>query len=242
MHERTATKIALTFIFLLLFGAYYSRAQVEVGSGGIVVLGGCGGTGTPCAINQGGTGASTAPAALANLGGWQVPIFVATPPSGACSTNNQIYYLTTSVPYLEYICQGGTIVQTGGAGSASFSAITNGINTTAAMLVGSGASLGVTGGGTIAATSVNHSLTLTNALASPTSQTFNGSAAITQNLIDPSQTGAQTMQGPLFFNQRRVISTNSVAIRLPCKSFTECTGESFGTASTQRAGFDVCLL
>jgi hypothetical protein len=118
MTTRVAMHKMIVFIVTVLAVGLVApaRAQVEVGSGGIVVLGGCGGTGTPCAIAQGGTGASTAPAALANLGGWQIPIFVATPPSGACSTNNQIYYLTTSVPYLEYICQGGTIVQTGGSG------------------------------------------------------------------------------------------------------------------------------
>ncbi len=42
-----------------------------------------------------------------------------------------------------------------------------------------------------------NALTLTNALATPTSQTFNGSAAITQHVIDPSQTGTQTMSGGL---------------------------------------------
>lgn len=159
MHERTAAKIALAFTFFLLFLGAYSRAQVQVGSGGIVVLGGCGGTGTPCAIAQGGTGASTAPAALANLGGWQVPIFVSTPPSGSCAPNNQIYYLTTSVPYPEYICQGGTIVQTGGGGGGggggSFSALTGGTNINAAMLVGTGASMGTSGTGTIAATTAS---------------------------------------------------------------------------------------
>ena len=53
-----------------------------------------------------------------------------------------------------------TIVDVGGAcgvsgGGAAFSALTSGSNTTAAMLVGTGASLGPTGTGTIAATSID---------------------------------------------------------------------------------------
>jgi hypothetical protein len=44
--------------------------------------------------------------------------------------------------------------QPSSGGSSAFSALTSGTNTTAAMLVGTGASLGVSGSGTIAATSV----------------------------------------------------------------------------------------
>jgi fibronectin-binding autotransporter adhesin len=47
---------------------------------------------------------------------------------------------------------GGTLNASGG-GSSAFSALTSGTNTTAAMLVGTGASLGATGSGTITATS-----------------------------------------------------------------------------------------
>lgn len=50
---------------------------------------------------------------------------------------------------------GTTTITNTGASSAAFSAITSGTNTTAAMLVGTGASLGVTGSGTIAATSLS---------------------------------------------------------------------------------------
>jgi hypothetical protein len=46
-----------------------------------------------------------------------------------------------------------TLASCSGGGSAAFNAITSGTNTSAAMLVGTGASLGVTGSGTISATS-----------------------------------------------------------------------------------------
>lgn len=42
-----------------------------------------------------------------------------------------------------------------GAGGSTFTALTSGTNTTAAMLVGTGATLGPTGSGTLTATSLN---------------------------------------------------------------------------------------
>jgi fibronectin-binding autotransporter adhesin len=51
-----------------------------------------------------------------------------------------------------------TAVSNGGSGVTSFTSISNGTNTTAAMLVGTGASLGVAGTGTITATNVPASL------------------------------------------------------------------------------------
>lgn len=48
----------------------------------------------------------------------------------------------------------GSTIGGGGGGAAAFNTITSGTNTTAAMVVGTGASLGVSGSGTIAATSV----------------------------------------------------------------------------------------
>ena len=95
-----------------------ARAQISIGNGGNILVGvggGCGGT-TPCSIAQGGTGATTAPTALSNLGGWMLPIFVDVPPSGSCPTNNQTAYLTTSTPYLQYTCVSGVWTQTGGGG------------------------------------------------------------------------------------------------------------------------------
>lgn len=48
------------------------------------------------------------------------------------------------------------VINTVAGGSGAFSSITSGTNTTAAMLVGTGASLGPTGSGTIAATSISN--------------------------------------------------------------------------------------
>jgi hypothetical protein len=68
----------------------------------------------------------------------------------------------------------GVAVSTGG-GSPAFSAITSGTNTAAAMLVGTGASLNVTGSGTINATSLGGTAAASYALlASPT---FTGTPA-----------------------------------------------------------------
>ena len=47
---------------------------------------------------------------------------------------------------------------------------------------------------------------------------------------------------PCFANQRRVRLTTSVAMRLPCRSLTPRTGESLGTARTQRTGRRLTLL
>jgi len=82
----------------------------------------------PLSIVNGGTGGTTAAQGIANL----LPTYV----SGDCLTNN------------------GTILQWSsgcGGGSGSFSSLTGGTNTSAAMLVGTGGSLAVTGSGTIAA-------------------------------------------------------------------------------------------
>ena len=47
---------------------------------------------------------------------------------------------------------------------------------------------------------------------------------------------------PCCASQRRVRSTTSVAMRLPCRSLTVWIGESLGTASTQRTGRRLTLL
>lgn len=69
----------------------------------------------------------------------------------------------------------------GGSGSSAFGSLTGGTNTSAAMVVGSGASLSTTGSGTIAATSVSTNANLTgvvtsvgNATSFATSPTFTG--------------------------------------------------------------------
>jgi len=68
------------------------------------------------------------------------------------------------------------VINAASGGSPAFSAITGATNTTAAMLVGTGASLGVTGSGTIAAT--------TAANLSGTPALPNGTTATTQTLAD----------------------------------------------------------
>mgnify|MGYP003704501303 CR=1 FL=1 len=47
---------------------------------------------------------------------------------------------------------------------------------------------------------------------------------------------------PFFLSQRCVRFTTSVAMRLPCKSFTDLMLDSSGTASTQRVGWREILL
>lgn len=54
------------------------------------------------------------------------------------------------------------VAMTGGAGTSAFSAITSGTNTTAALRVGTGASLATTGSGTITATALLGNLPVTN--------------------------------------------------------------------------------
>ena len=112
--------LRLTMLLALAGGLSYSHAnaQVNIGNGGSVLLGSCG-VSSPCTVTQGGTGATTAPAALANLGGWMLPLFVGTPPSGSCPTNNQAAFLTSGgMPYPEYICASNVWVLTGNAGAS----------------------------------------------------------------------------------------------------------------------------
>src|SRR5262249_36317382 len=47
---------------------------------------------------------------------------------------------------------------------------------------------------------------------------------------------------PCCASQRDVRLTTSVATRFPCRSFGACTGESLGTARTQRTGRRLTLL
>ena len=74
----------------------------------------------------------------------------------ACNANNTgaVAYDTTAGSFKN--CDGSAWAAfAGGGGSTAFSSITSGTNTGAAMLVGTGASLGPTGTGTIAATSTD---------------------------------------------------------------------------------------
>ena len=73
------------------------------------------------------------------------------------STAAQLSYITGSTQCLHVDTSGnitGTGSDCGSGGSTAFSALTGSTNTTAAMVVGTGASLAVSGTGTIAATSV----------------------------------------------------------------------------------------
>jgi hypothetical protein len=71
-------------------------------------------------------------------------------PTGTC-TNGSLY--TNNSNGNLYSCNGGSWAAAGG--SAAFSAITSGTNTTAAMVVGTGASLATSGSGSISATALN---------------------------------------------------------------------------------------
>lgn len=101
--------------------------------------------GTPLGVASGGTGAAPSAAdqtpvtTASNTGSW------ASLPSCLDAGGNHLNYNTSTHAF---ICgsSGGTV------GSAAFSTITGGTNSSAAMVVGTGASLGATGSGTIAAT------------------------------------------------------------------------------------------
>jgi hypothetical protein len=126
--------------FSALTSGVNTSATMIVGTGGSLGTSGSGSiTATAFSgllpIASGGTGASTLLAA-------SLPVF-----SGAISSGDCAQWSAT-----------GTLVDSGGAcgsgGSNAFSALTSSTNSTAAMVVGSGASLGHSGTGTIAATSV----------------------------------------------------------------------------------------
>jgi hypothetical protein len=98
------------------------------------------------------------------------------------------------------ITSSGTIAITGTSETANyFIAAPNG--TAGAMtpraIVAADLPSSITSSTTGTAAQVVNSLTLTNTLATPTFTTFNGSAATTVDIIDPSQTATQTMAGDL---------------------------------------------
>lgn len=72
-------------------------------------------------------------------------------PSGACSAN-QVAINTATGAF--YDCVAGTWTAVTGGGSSAFGSITSGTNTTAAMVVGTGASLNFTASGTINASTL----------------------------------------------------------------------------------------
>lgn len=85
-----------------------------------------------------------------------------------------------------------TIASSGGGGSSAFNDLTGGTNTTAAMVVGSGATLSATGSGTIVATSTTGNAATATALQTARSingTSFNGTADITVTAAAGTLTG-----------------------------------------------------
>jgi hypothetical protein len=122
---------------------------------------------TPPTIGEGG-GSFTGCLTLIADGAWTT------------TTAGNIEAAMTATSNTQYnACYDGTkwfIAGAGSGGSTAFSGLTAGTNTSAAMLVGSGASLGVTGSGTINATSLGGTAAASYApLASPT---FSGTPAV----------------------------------------------------------------
>jgi len=100
-------------------------------------------SGTPLPTLYGGTGATS-------LAGALIPTVYGSVTSGHCVQFSSTFVLVDA---------GGTC---GSGGSSAFSALTSSTNTTAAMLVGTGASLGVTGSGSITATAFSGNLPVSN--------------------------------------------------------------------------------
>lgn len=127
-----------------------------------------------------------APAACFAQQGNTVSITGSGAPTGSCS---YIFRYIDSSAGTEYNCKAGAwnSVGGGGGGGAAFSAITAGTNSTAAMVVGTGASLATSGSGTIAATSVAGGPTYSTVStpATPTLATIGsaGSTTITYGIV-----------------------------------------------------------
>lgn len=139
-----------------------------------------------------------------------------------------------------YLSQDGTYTTPPSGGAPAFSAITGATNTTAAMVVGTGASMSASGSGTIAATSVTNA-TLTTALTVNT-----GTVTITGNVANTSVltigAGAVSISGSNTGDQTTVSGNAGTATAL--QNARTIGGVSFdGTAnitvSTATAGFTV---
>lgn len=108
-------------------------------------------------------------------------------------------------------------------GSSAFSSLTSGTNTTAAMIVGTGASLGTSGTGTIAATTVVTNANLTGAVTSSGNATSLGSftsAQLAGALTDETGTGAAvfgtspTLVTPALGTPSAAVLTNATGLPL----------------------------
>lgn len=134
----------------------------------------------PLGISSGGTGANS-------LAGAHIPVFTGSITPGHCVQWNTAFTISDSgAP-----CGGG-------GGSSAFSALTGGTNTTAAMTVGTGASLGPTGGGTVTA----NALISGTALGTPGSGTLTNATGLSLTTgvtgtlpIGNGGTGATTLAG-----------------------------------------------
>jgi hypothetical protein len=127
----------------------------------------------------------------------------ATPTSTAALTNGQVLIgLTGLAPVPATLTAGSNVTITNAAGSItiaaagsatpSFSALTTGTNTTAAMTVGTGASLSTSGSGTINATALSGELAATTATAN-TIAARDGSANLTANQFNGSGAGLTSL-------------------------------------------------
>jgi hypothetical protein len=77
------------------------------------------------------------------------------PPVGACGNITNIYTDLSATPAAQYACKNQVWAAVGSSGgSSAFSALTGGANTSAAMVVGSGATLGASGTGVITASNI----------------------------------------------------------------------------------------
>ena len=92
----------------------------------------------------------------------------------ALTLENLLDVVITSPSNGQVLTWNGTswVNQAGGSGSSAFNAITSGTNTTAAMVVDSGGTLGVSGSGTIDATTV---ATINGLITNGTNVTISGS-------------------------------------------------------------------
>lgn len=136
-----------------------TTATMTLGSGSMLVTGGT-------AVINFGTAGATTPARKGTA---------AAITGSTCGTGEMGFATDATAGQNIYLCTAtNTWTQVAGGGSAgAFGSITGGTNTSAAMVVGSGASLAVTGSGTIKATSVVDSAGLSVLLAGATSSAVN---------------------------------------------------------------------
>jgi hypothetical protein len=154
-------------------------------------------------------------------------------PTGGCA--NGIMFAVDLANGAFYDCYGGNWnAVTGGGGSSAFSSLTSGTNNAAAMLVGTGASLGTTGSGTIQASSVTglsvaggKTLTVSNSLTlagtDGTTMTFPGSSDTVVTLAATQTLSNKTFVAPALGTPASVNLAN--ATNLPAGALPAFTGD-----------------